>query len=392
MTTSSRLARLLTPSGAESAAGSAAPPVARGSRCVVDDDVVAAAVRGRVAEPGVVVVDTTVALASRHGRIPLSAVTTVGERGSLGVTGRDATTLLFLDTETTGLAGGTGTLAFLLGLARLDGPHLVVRQLLLTGFGGEGRLLELARPWLDAAGHVVTYNGKSFDVPLLITRHQLRRITCALSQRHQVDLLHPTRTAFGRRWPDCRLVTTETRLLGFQRSDDLPSARVPEVWSALVRRGALTDLSRVLEHNRHDLLTMVALLPALAAVFDHPDDVVRTGADALAVARHHLRRGHEAAARDHLACAAGRLDPDGLLELARLHRRAGDVEQAVAVWHELADQDVPLALEHLAKYHEHVRHDPSTALDYTERLAVAGSGDDVPRRRRRLTDKVARAS
>jgi uncharacterized protein YprB with RNaseH-like and TPR domain len=402
VTTSSRLARLMEPAsdGGTSTRGRLERSVrSRERRAQVDDATVAAEVGGVVAAPGVVVVELRLPLLDRHGAIPLSALTGVDERASLGVSGRDVPDLLFLDTETTGLAGGTGTLPFLLGLARVESQEVVVRQLMLTGFAGEGHLLELAGPWWDSGTHLVSYNGKSFDVPLLIARHRLRRLPCHLAQQHHVDLLHPTRAAFGRRWADCRLLTAETQLLGFTRPDDLPGALVPDVWTALVRRGDLADLERVLDHNRHDLLTLMALLPALSAVFDAPDEAARAGADPLAVARHHLRRGDEEAAVDHLVHAGTRLDPDGVLELARLHRRAGDLEEAVALWRELADQDVPLALEHLAKYHEHICHDPWTALDYTQRLAdVVARPDrearspDVGRRQRRLSVKVARVS
>jgi len=403
VTTSTRLARLLPPGGGR--ADGSGPPSApdhcaaptRPRRARPDDEAIATTVGGSVVAPGVVLIEGVVPLTHRQGRISLAALTCVGDRGSIGVTGADCADLLFLDTETTGLAGGTGTLPFLLGLARLDADQVVVRQLLLTGFAGEAALLEVAQPWLSAAGHVVTYNGKSFDVPLLVTRHRLQRRACSLPERHQVDLLHPTRSAFGRRWADCRLGTAEQRLLGFTRVDDLPGALVPAVWSALVRHGDVGDLRRVVAHNRDDLLTMAALLPALAAVFDHPDDAARTGADPLAVARHHLRRADEPAALEHLSAARDRLDPDGQLELARLHRRAGHVDQALALWHELAEQEVPRALEHLAKYHEHVRRDPLTALDYAQRLAEADArtelrADEVAHRCRRLAQKAARAS
>jgi uncharacterized protein len=376
MTTSSRLARLLP------TAASARP------RPRLADDDVAEAVGGVVVEPGVVEVVGARPLSDGHGAIPLSALAGDVAFAGLGLPDVPATDLLFLDTETTGLAGGTGTLPFLLGLARVRDDAVQVRQLLLTGFGGEQRLLQRAASWVEPATHLVSYNGKSFDVPLLVTRHRLRSVWCRLPELAHVDLLHPTRTAFGRRWPDCRLATAEAELLHVTRHDDLPGAAVPEVWSALVRRGELRDLPRVLQHNRIDLLTLAVLLPALSAVFASPQDALVAQADPLAIARHHERRGDDASALAHLLAAEGRLDPDGLLALARLHRRAGDLERAVDLWQELAGQDVPSALEHLAKYHEHVRRDPSTALDYAARLDGAAS----EHRRRRLRHKVARAS
>ena len=298
--------------------------------------------------------------------------------------------LLFLDTETTGLAGGTGTLPFVLGLARPEAEGLRVRQYFLTGFQGEAAMLDHARTWLDDATHLVTFNGKCFDVPLLATRYGLMRLPTPLRSKGHLDLLHPTRAAFANRWPDCRLQTAEQRLLGFVRENDLGGHLIPMVWTEFVRLGRVDDVPRVLEHNRWDLVSLAGLLSRLAAVFGgggHED------ADPRAVARLRLRRGDEAGALRQLADRASSLGVEGLLELARLHRRQGEWDRAVPIWEDLAGQGVAEALERLAKYHEHIRGDFSAALGLADRLlARQGERPEHIRRRQRLLGRIDNAS
>ncbi len=314
-----------------------------------------------------------------HGAEPLAALF----EGPLHVFNGDEPVepqgLLFLDTETTGLAGGTGTLPFVLGLARPEPEGLRVRQYFLTGFQGEAAMLDHARSWFDAASHLVTFNGKCFDVPLLATRFRLMKLTEPFAAKGHLDLLHPTRTAFASRWPDCRLQTAEQRLLGFVRANDLGGHLVPAVWSAFLRFGHLDDVPRVMEHNRWDLVSLAGLLSRLSAVFAgsfHAD------VDALSVARHRLRRGDEAGALRELADHASSLGVEGRLELARLHRRRREWDQAVPMWELLAVEGVAEALERLAKYHEHVRRDFSAALAMTEQLLTLRSDDATHLRRR----------
>lgn len=298
--------------------------------------------------------------------------------------------LLFLDTETNGLAGGTGTLPFVLGLARPEPEGLRVRQYFLTGFRGEAAMLEHARTWLDEASHLVTFNGKCFDVPLLATRYRLMRLATPLQSKGHLDLLHPTRAAFANCWPDCRLQSAEQRLLGFVRENDLGGHLVPMVWTEFLRCGRLDDVPRVLEHNRWDLVSLAGLLTQLSAIFEgrgHAD------ADALAIARHRLRRGDEAGALRQLADRATGLGVDALLELARLHRRQGEWDRAVPIWENLARQGVVEALERLAKYHEHIRCDFDAALALTERLlARQGERPEHLRRRKRLIGRNGAAT
>jgi len=286
---------------------------------------------------------------------------------------------IVLDTETTGLAGGTGTVAFLVGLAFLSEGVLVVRQYLMARFGAEEALLaEVARD-LHGAGGVVTYNGKSFDGPLLAARFRLAGRSDPLGALPHLDLLHPVRRLFAGCLTDCRLATAERQLLGFVREDDLPGWQVPMAWLDYVRQGEAARLPAVVRHNRRDLVSLAALLPALGEAHGDPEAV---GGDTLAVARAFAKAGEEGRALDLLERVRPRLDPAGLLELARLYRRCGRWEPAIAIWGGLADNGCRESLERLAKYHEHVRRDPRRALVHAAQLAGSPEGDHRVRRLR----------
>lgn len=358
-----------------------AEPPLRPRRARVSDAEVAALLKGECIAEGLILVEERYPLSFRHGSSPLSQL----HGAPLAVLCEDGSApapeeLIFMDTETSGLAGGTGTLAFLLGLGRIAGDALVVRQFFLTGFGGERALLQAAREWLPEGGWLVSFNGKCFDAPLLAARYRLTALEDPFAALPHIDLLYPTRRAFGRSWTDCRLQTAERRLLAFARSGDIPGWEVPECWFEFVRAGVTERLPAILEHNRWDLVSLAALLPLLAHLHAMPD---QTDADVLAIARSRLRQGDEAAAFGQLRRQAHRLDEVGLLELARLHRRRGEWSEAVALWERLAARGSVAALEYLAKYHEHVRRDYVQALACTRRLIARDGGDPRHRHRER---------
>jgi len=203
---------------------------------------------------------------------------------------------------------------------------------------------------------------------------------------HHVDLFHPTRRVFSSQWPDCRLQTAEKRLLGFQREHDLPAHLVPETWFAFVRRGTTQQLPALLAHNCWDLVSLVALLPALTEAFSTP---VESGADVVAIARYWRAQGDEGAALAHLQAHERWLDTTGLLDLALLYKRRRLWEAAVLIWHRLAERQCVPAVEHLAKYYEHVRHDYHAALALTHQLQALDHANTAHLQRvRRLVAKM----
>lgn len=178
----------------------------------------------------------------------------------------DPEDLLFLDTETTGLAGGTGTRAFMIGVARWKGRQFVLSQLTITTLAGEAAMLEQLRAWVGPATVLGTYNGKSYDAPLLATRFRLAQQASPLQGLRHIDLLHPVRRRWRAQWPNCKLATAERQLLGVVREDDLPGAQAPAAWLRFLRAGDPVDLYRVLKHNAQDLRSLAGVLNHIIAL------------------------------------------------------------------------------------------------------------------------------
>lgn len=356
----------------------------RDPRCArISDQTLAARLGGHVVRDGVIRIGERLCAGAAHGDVPLAESTLL--RALPLCTGGQvnmARACVFMDTETTGLAGGTGTLVFLLGMARFSGGALEVSQLLLTGFQGESAMLNEAREFLQGADALVTFNGRSFDSPLLAARYRLSGLADPFAGLPHVDLLHPTRRAFKHCWPDCRLQTAERRLLGLQRVGDLPGSEAPRAWFDWVRHGRDDGLSAVCAHNRLDLLSLAVLPAALQRSHDNP---LATGANVLACARHagqSLAHGRgDKAVFEYLYRHRAILDSGGRLELARLARRRGEWKLAVELWEQLADAGESVAVEHLAKYYEHEKRDYERAAVLTARLLACAPNHRQHRRR-----------
>ncbi|MGH8083654.1 MAG: ribonuclease H-like domain-containing protein [Lysobacter sp.] len=173
--------------------------------------------------------------------------------------------LLFFDTETTGLAGGTGTRAFQIGAADWHlhprhGDGLRIRQLLITTLAAETAMLREFAGWLSPATVLSSYNGRCFDAPLLKTRYRLARLPCPITPLDHVDLLFPTRRRYRGVWENCRLATIERELLGIVREDDLPGSQAPAAWLSFLRGGSSALLRRVCAHNHQDVVTLARLM------------------------------------------------------------------------------------------------------------------------------------
>ncbi|MEZ5464107.1 MAG: ribonuclease H-like domain-containing protein [Lysobacteraceae bacterium] len=167
--------------------------------------------------------------------------------------------LLFFDTETTGLNGGTGTRAFQIGAAHFDDDGLHVRQLLITRLDAEAAMLQTFADWMNGRT-LVSYNGRSYDAPLLRTRWQLHRQRDACNGLHHIDLVHPVRRLYRDVWPDCRMATVERELLGIARANDLPGSEAPQAFRRWLQCGDDGPLRGVLAHNAQDLVSLARLL------------------------------------------------------------------------------------------------------------------------------------
>ncbi|MCU0867101.1 MAG: ribonuclease H-like domain-containing protein [Planctomycetes bacterium] len=207
-------------------------------------------------------------LAAVHGTVPLGMMRALdGERLALLAKEPGFATLrpeqcLFLDTETTGLAGGAGTVVFAYGLGFVRGDELVVEQLFLRDFGEEPAMLHHVAARLAEFPVPVTFVGKSFDRHRIAARLAVHKIRAPVLTPLHLDLYHVVRRRYGKEWPDTRLHTVEQRLLGLHRRDDLPGSEAPAAFLSWIR-DATGPVDRVLEHNRLDVLSLVALLGVL---------------------------------------------------------------------------------------------------------------------------------
>ena len=180
--------------------------------------------------------------------------------------------LLFFDTETTGLAGGTGTRAFMIGAADWHGGALRIRQLTITTIAAEAAMLDAFREWIAPDTVLVSYNGKCYDAPLLATRYRLARRSNPLAGLAHVDLLYPSRRRWRGVYENCRLATIERQVLRVVREDDLPGAQAPAAWLSYLRGGSAHMLRRVLAHNHQDVVSLSRLLRRMSGD-GHPDDL-----------------------------------------------------------------------------------------------------------------------
>jgi hypothetical protein len=320
---------------------------------------------------------------------------------------------LFLDTETTGLAGGTGTYAFLIGIAWWDSGGLQVEQFMMRDFSEEHSvLLELAariaeRPVL------VTFNGKTFDWPLLESRYLMTRSIRVPQLAAHLDLLHPARAVWKLRLGSVRLVELERHVLdaerlGWHRQDDVPSSLIPQFYFDYLRGASATPLAGVVRHNGMDLRGLAALFGKLNSLLHSHNGEENEALDLFGLSRYLQRRGEPKKAES--ACEAARerglplpFDSQARRELALMAKRRGEHAAAAAIWQELLDDANcrAIACEELAIYHERRTRDFAKALEYSRAgLRVlcgksstlryeSRSGADL-RRIERLTKRIAR--
>ena len=232
--------------------------------------------------------------------------------------------MLFLDLETTGIAGGAGTYAFLVGLAWYQQGCLRVRQFFLSNFAAERVLLEAVADVAGLCGAVVTYNGKSFDLPLIETRFQLHRLETPFTGMPHVDMLHPARrlwredegdepVAVGRQGGTCRLSALEYTQCGHVREGDVPGFEIPSRYFHFVRTGDSRGLAAVMEHNRLDLVSLAMLTARASQLLEDGPATARTGREALGMGRLYERAGMTVAARAAFLRAAEYGDADTVM-------------------------------------------------------------------------------
>lgn len=289
--------------------------------------------------------------------------------------------MLYLDTETTGLAGGSGTYAFMVGIAFFEKGQLRVEQLIMRSHCEEKAMLQYLIERLEDCDGLITFNGKTFDIPLLQTRLIMNRLRYDLEELPHLDLLPVSRRLWSHALENCKLETLETEILGLPRQGDVPGWMVPQIFFRYLQTGCARGLAQVAEHNRRDILTMVGLVAGLWGYVDEPHDwTQRFRQDArllhledLALGQQLFRQRRFEESRTLLERCYGHFQGAPLRQcgtlLARLRRRSGEVAAAQEIWQRLAEsfpQD-PELLEQVAKQQEHVQRDWACALDWVER-------------------------
>lgn len=338
--------------------------------------------------------ESDVHLESHHGDAPLSRFRALGPGAVATLTGEpeldrfDLGRAVFLDTETTGLAGGTGTAAFLVGIGFVEGEHFRLRQYFMRDYHEEPALLAGLADDLRRFSHLVTFNGRMFDVPLLETRYRLSRERFPLAEAAHLDMLLPARRLWKARLESCRLQSLESALLGVRRRGDIPGEEIPRIYFDYVRRRDARAMARVFEHNRLDVLSLAAL--AVMACQWVEEGRAEDPRDVYSLARVLDRaRLHERA--DAFYRRAAETDPGpyrvaALLRLAARARRAGDWDRAAVLWAEAAEAGELEALRALAIHHEHRERDLERALSAVDRgLDLLAVRDDQRAREAFLT-------
>lgn len=345
-----------------------------------------------------------------HGTVALDGCDLVDEDALATLTGRpvewpdgDARRPVFFDLETTGLSGGAGTVAFLVGCGFFEAGAFRTVQFFLPGFAAERALLHAAGELLDRAPLLVTYNGRTFDVPVMETRWSFHRMACPIEATPHVDMLPPAR----RLWREavdgtersCRLVSLEEHLFGFVRSGDVPGWEIPQRYFAYLRSGDPSPLAPVLHHNRLDLLSLAVVAARAQRLVQDGHEAARDARECHALGRLYERAGKLASAESAYQAAAGHIVGDrevrerALARLAVLLRRQRRFRESADAWRcllALGHGRSPWAreaLEALAIHHEH----RVGELDQARSIALTAlQAERDPARREAVRHRLAR--
>jgi len=283
------------------------------------------------------------------------------------------TKFAFLDTETSGLSGGTGTYAFLVGVARFIEDQFVVQQFFMRDPAEEPALLEGLTKFLAPCDALVTFNGKAFDAPLLSTRYRLHQIPIPYKDYSHLDLLPLARRLWRDRLESRALKYLEEHVLDFTRSsEEVPGYEVPWLYFDYLRTGDARPLGGVFYHNAMDVVAMAALLAHMNDMLESPyDGKVQHGLDFVALGKLFEDLGHweESARLFERGLEFGLNESDfgtAVRRLSILQKRRGDVEEAIRLWEESAKRGHLYAFIELAKHYEHKMRDAKSAMKWTK--------------------------
>jgi uncharacterized protein YprB with RNaseH-like and TPR domain len=361
------------------------------------------------------IVEQTYDQAYRHGQIDLcdffdSRVLHEWCRTELNASAANNGSYLYLDTETSGLSGGTGTYAFLIGLGFKQDDSFKVVQLFLRDPALEPALLASLARWVESFDTVVTFNGRGFDIPLLNTRHVLNAIPTPFTARPHIDLLPVARKLWRSRLPSRALKDLEVQILNLERSsEEVPGWLVPQLYFDYLHTHDARPLYGVFYHNQMDILSLAALMNVVSGMLSNPlhlDDL--DSLDVMSIARLYEDMGNfdNAAALYERSLEQGlphAFFRETLLRYARMYRRQDHWESAIRLWEKAAEHHVVEGCIELSKFFEHRERKPSDALywaqlaqeclskaDYLTRSMRYDLKQDTERRLNRLARKISR--
>ena len=316
----------------------------------------------------------------------------------------DVTRCLFLDTETTGLSHGVGTVAFLVGVGHVEGGELVIEQYLMRDYGAEPEMIERLGARLGDCDCVCTFNGKTFDMPLLKTRFTMCRMQQRWRDLDNLDLVIPARRAWKLRLGSCKLSAIEAQILGMPRHDDLPGSEVPARYFEYLKTGDEALLKDIVDHNRQDIATLADLLIRLCEINACPE-ALTDQRDLFSMGRALERQGELRPARElyrlsaiprpagTLAALSGtRIAGMANWRLYLLARKNGDVQGMLGVLEQMLSRrqlQGQVCIE-LAKLYEHRLGDAERALEYALKARDypdCGAAEALDRRIARLKAK-----
>lgn len=278
----------------------------------------------------------------------------------------DIRRVLFLDTETTGLSGGAGTVAFEVGVGFIDSRGMVIRQYVMRDYSEEPAMMAELASLIGRFDTIVSFNGKSFDLPLLESRMVMSRIRMPITQLPHLDLLHAARRVYKLRLKRCNLASLEEAVLGFGRSDDLPGSQVPQRYFDYMKTREFALLEDVLRHNFEDVKSLACLTGHLCRVFRNPEEL-RHAEDIFGVGKTLLITGHTDHARKCFRILGrSSMSSQAHMTLATSYKREKHWKETVSVCQQMISSGSGGTWPYieLAKYYEHIEKDVSRALSY----------------------------